>query len=64
MCPTIQRSALPEDLEPRVEGPSRRVVPIATDLRELGGALEDVELAEDGLLPSTESSSSKFLSEE
>lgn len=27
-------------------------------------ALEDVELAEEGLLPSTESSSSKFLSEE
>jgi hypothetical protein len=35
-----------------------------TFLRELGGALDDVELAEEGLLPSTESSSSKFLSEQ
>lgn len=55
---------LPEDLDPREDDPSRRVVPIPTFLRELGGALDDVELAEEGLLPSTDSSSSKFLSEE
>lgn len=34
-----------------------------TFLRELDGALDDEELAEEGLFPSTESSSSKFLSE-
>ena len=55
---------LREDLDPREEEPSLRVVPIPTFLRELAGALDDVELAEEGLLPSTESSSSKFLSEE
>lgn len=42
---------------------SLRVVPMLTFLRELDGALDDEELAEEGLLPSTESSSSKFLSE-
>lgn len=55
---------LPEDLDPSEEEPSLRVVPMPTFLRELAGALDDVELAEEGLLPSTESSSSKFLSEE
>lgn len=51
-----------EDLEPRAAEPSLRVVPIPT-LREFAGAFEDVEeLAEEGLFPSTESSSSKILS--
>lgn len=51
-----------EDLEPRAADPSLRVVPIPT-LREFAGAFEDVEeLAEEGLFPSTESSSSKILS--
>lgn len=61
---TTQGLVLPEDLDPRVDDTSLRVVPIPTFLRELVGALDDVELAEEGLLPSTESSSSKFLSEE
>lgn len=54
---------LPEDLDPRLDDMSLRVVPMLTFLRELDGALDDEELAEEGLLPSTESSSSKFLSE-
>lgn len=54
--------SLLEDLDPRAAVPSLRVVPIPT-LREFAGAFEDVEeLAEEGLFPSTESSSSKFLS--
>lgn len=54
--------SLLEDLDPRAADPSLRVVPIPT-LREFAGAFEDVEeLAEEGLFPSTESSSSKFLS--
>lgn len=54
--------SLLEDLEPRAAEPSLRVVPIPT-LREFAGAFEDVEeLAEEGLFPSTESSSSKILS--
>lgn len=53
---------LPEDLDPRLEDTSRRVVPMLTFLRELDGALDEEELAEEGLFPSTESSSSKFLS--
>lgn len=51
---------LPEDLDPRLDDTSLRVVPMLTFLRELDGALDDEELAE-GLLPSSESSSSKFL---
>jgi hypothetical protein len=54
---------LPEDLDPRLDDMSLRVVPRLTFLRELDGALDDEELAEEGLLPSTESSSSKFFSE-
>lgn len=58
----IQAIGLLEDLEPRAAEPSLRVVPIPT-LREFAGAFEDVEeLAEEGLFPSTESSSSKILS--
>lgn len=57
-----QAIGLLEDLEPRGVEPSLRVVPIPT-LREFAGAFEDVEeLAEEGLFPSTESSSSKILS--
>lgn len=58
----IYAIGLLEDLEPRAADPSLRVVPIPT-LREFAGAFEDVEeLAEEGLFPSTESSSSKILS--
>lgn len=58
----IQAVGLLEDLEPRAAEPILRVVPIPT-LREFAGAFEDVEeLAEEGLFPSTESSSSKILS--
>lgn len=58
----IYAISLLEDLDPRGADPSLRVVPIPT-LREFAGVFEDVEeLAEEGLFPSTESSSSKFLS--
>ena len=56
-----QDVVLPEDLDPRLDDTSRRV-PMLTFLRELDGALDEEELAEEGLFPSTESSSSKFLS--
>lgn len=58
----IYAIGLLEDLEPRAADPILRAVPIPT-LREFAGAFDDVEeLAEEGLFPSTESSSSKILS--
>lgn len=55
---------VPGVFETRAADPTLRVVPIPP-FREVEGAFDDVEeLAEEGLFPSTESSSSKFLSAE
>lgn len=54
----------PPGLAATADATGLRAVPMVTGLRAEGGALDDaVELADEGLFPSTESSSSKFLSE-